>query len=246
MERVLIVDDDAELCDLVAEYLTPEGFEVEAVHNGVEGLKRALAGEHVMLVLDVMLPGMSGLDVLRKLRAESRVPVLILTARGDDVDRIVGLEIGADDYLPKPFNPRELLARVRAILRRTQKQPSPPLERITVGDVELDPAARTVRRSGEPVELTSVEFGMLEALMRAAGQVVTRDQLAQSVLGRKFMPYDRSIDMHVSKLRKKLGDSDGAERIKTIRGVGYVFTRPSDDHSSKPAAALPGTPEEER
>jgi two-component system, OmpR family, response regulator CpxR len=225
MESVLIVDDDVELCDLVAEYLTPEGFAVEAVHNGEEGLKRALSGEHVMVVLDVMLPGMSGLDVLRKLRAESRVPVLILTARGDDVDRIVGLEIGSDDYLPKPFNPRELLARIRAILRRTQISTSPPLERIVVGDVELDPAARVVRRAGDPVELTSVEFGMLEALMRASGQVVTREQLAQNVLGRKFMPYDRSIDMHVSKLRKKLGDSDGNERIKTIRGVGYIFTR---------------------
>jgi two-component system, OmpR family, response regulator CpxR len=225
MERVLIVDDDVELCELVAEYLTPEGFEVEAVHNGEEGLKRALSGEHVIVVLDVMLPGMNGLDVLRKLRADSRVPVLILTARGDDVDRIVGLEIGADDYLPKPFNPRELLARIRAILRRTQKPASPPMEKMAVGDVELDPAARVVRRAGEPVELTSVEFGMLEALMRASGQVVTREQLAQNVLGRKFMPYDRSIDMHVSKLRKKLGDSDGNERIKTIRGVGYVFTR---------------------
>jgi two-component system, OmpR family, response regulator CpxR len=228
MERVLIVDDDVELCELVAEYLTPEGFEVEAVHNGEEGLKRALSGEHVLVVLDVMLPGMSGLDVLRKLRAESRVPVLILTARGDDVDRIVGLEIGADDYLPKPFNPRELLARIRAILRRSQRAESPSLDRITVGDVELDPAARTVHRGGEELELTSVEFGMLEALMRASGQVVTREQLAQSVLGRKFMPYDRSIDMHVSKLRKKLGDSDGNERIKTIRGVGYVYTRPSE------------------
>jgi len=225
MERVLIVDDDVELCELVAEYLTPEGFEVEAVHNGEEGLKRALSGEHVIVVLDVMLPGMNGLDVLRKLRAESRVPVLILTARGDDVDRIVGLEIGADDYLPKPFNPRELLARIRAILRRTQKPTSPPMEKMMVGDVELDPAARVVRRAGEPVELTSVEFGMLEALMRASGQVVTREQLAQNVLGRKFMPYDRSIDMHVSKLRKKLGDGDGNEKIKTIRGVGYVFTR---------------------
>ncbi|MBZ5629178.1 MAG: response regulator transcription factor [Acidobacteriia bacterium] len=244
MERVLIVDDDVELCELVAEYLTPEGFEAEAVHNGEGGLKRALSGEHAIVVLDVMLPGMNGLDVLRRLRAESRVPVLILTARGDDVDRIVGLEIGADDYLPKPFNPRELMARIRAILRRTQPPASPPLEKITVGDVELDPAARAVRRAGEPVELTSVEFGMLEALMRAAGQVVTRDQLAQTVLGRKFMPYDRSIDMHVSKLRKKLGDGEGAERIKTIRGVGYVFARPSD-HPNRPTAGLPGTPGEE-
>jgi two-component system, OmpR family, response regulator CpxR len=229
MERVLIVDDDVELCELVAEYLTPEGFEVEAVHNGEEGLKRALSGEHVLVVLDVMLPGMSGLEVLRRLRPESRVPVLILTARGDDVDRIVGLEVGADDYLPKPFNPRELVARIRAILRRTRPSASPSPEKITVGDVELDPAARLVRRAGETVELTSVEFGMLEALMRAAGQVVTRDHLAQSVLGRKFMPYDRSIDMHVSKLRKKLGDSNGTERIKTIRGVGYVYARPSEE-----------------
>jgi len=238
MERVLIVDDDVELCELVAEYLTPEGFEVEAVHNGEEGMKRALSGEHVLVVLDVMLPGMSGLDVLRRLRAESRVPVLILTARGDDVDRIVGLEIGADDYLPKPFNPRELLARIRAILRRSQRTESPSLDRITVGDVELDPAARTVRRNGEEVDLTSVEFGMLEALMRASGQVVTREQLAQSVLGRKFMPYDRSIDMHVSKLRKKLGDSDGNERIKTIRGVGYVYTRPSE-HGGRSTSEMP-------
>ena len=245
MERVLIVDDDVELCELVAEYLTPEGFEVEAVNNGEQGLKRALSGEHAIVILDVMLPGISGLEVLRRLRAESRVPVLILTARGDDVDRIVGLEIGGDDYLPKPFNPRELLARIRAILRRAQKPASPSLDKVVVGDVELDPAARMVRRAGDPVELTSVEFGMLEALMRAAGQVVTRDQLAQSVLGRKFMPYDRSIDMHVSKLRKKLGDSGDGERIKTIRGVGYVFTRPSNDNSSKPPAGVPGTPENE-
>ncbi|MGI9102066.1 MAG: response regulator [Terriglobales bacterium] len=229
MERVLIVDDDVELCELVTEYLTPEAFEVEVVHNGVDGLKRALSGEHAIVILDVMLPGMNGLEVLRRLRAESRVPVLILTARGDDVDRIVGLEIGADDYLPKPFNPRELVARTRAILRRTLQPAAPPLEKIAVGDVELDPAARVVRRGGEAVELTSVEFGMLEALMRAAGQVVTRESLAQSVLGRRFMPYDRSIDMHVSKLRKKLGDpSEDSERIKTIRGVGYVFTRPSE------------------
>ncbi len=228
MERVLIVDDDVELTELVSEYLGGEGFEVEAVHDGNEGLKRALSGEHVLVVLDIMLPGMNGLDVLRNLRKQSRVPVLILTARGDDVDRIVGLEIGADDYLPKPFNPRELMARVRAILRRYQgDQQAAAGEKVAVGDVELDPASRVVRRSGEPVELTSVEFALLEALMRAAGQVVTREQLAQNVLGRRFMPYDRSIDVHVSKLRRKLGDqSVDAERIKTIRGVGYVFTRP--------------------
>jgi DNA-binding response OmpR family regulator len=228
MDRVLIVDDDVELCELVSEYLSGEGFEVEAVHDGNEGLKRSLTGEHVLVVLDIMLPGMNGLDVLRNLRKQSRIPVLILTARGDDVDRIVGLEIGADDYLPKPFNPRELMARVRAILRRSHGDTqSAAGEKVTVGDVELDPASRVVRRAGDPVELTSVEFALLEALMRAAGQVVTREQLAQNVLGRRFMPYDRSIDVHVSKLRRKLGDqSADAERLKTIRGVGYVFTRP--------------------
>jgi two-component system, OmpR family, response regulator CpxR len=228
MDRVLIVDDDVELCELVSEYLGGEGFEVEAVHDGNEGLKRALSGDHVLIVLDIMLPGMNGLDVLRNLRKQSRIPVLILTARGDDVDRIVGLEIGADDYLPKPFNPRELMARVRAILRRSQGDAQGGAgEKVMVGDVELDPASRVVRRAGDPVELTSVEFALLEALMRAAGQVVTRETLAQNVLGRRFMPYDRSIDVHVSKLRRKLGDqSVDAERIKTIRGVGYVFTRP--------------------
>ncbi len=228
MDRVLIVDDDVELCELVSEYLGGEGFEVETVHDGNEGLKRALSGEHVLIVLDIMLPGMNGLDVLRNLRKQSRIPVLILTARGDDVDRIVGLEIGADDYLPKPFNPRELMARVRAILRRSQADSQAAAgEKVTVGDVELDPASRVVRRAGDPVELTSVEFALLEALMRAAGQVVTRETLAQNVLGRRFMPYDRSIDVHVSKLRRKLGDQTAdAERIKTIRGVGYVFTRP--------------------
>jgi two-component system response regulator CpxR len=183
-----------------------------------------------------MLPGMNGLDVLRRLRAHSRTPVLILTARGDDVDRIVGLEIGADDYLAKPFNPRELLARIRAILRRTQSPPvgAPGAEKITVADVDIDPAARMVRRSGEPVELTSVEFSLLEMLLRSAGQVVTREQVAHEVLGRQFFPYDRSIDMHVSKLRRKLGDAPGGgERIKTIRGVGYVYARPSEP---RPAA----------
>jgi DNA-binding response OmpR family regulator len=231
MDRILIVDDDVELCELVTEYLSGEGFSVEAVHNGEEGLKRSLSGDYVLVVLDIMLPGMNGLDVLRKLRAQSRVPVIILTARGDDVDRIVGLEIGADDYLPKPFNPRELLARARAILRRAHGEPqlaASALDKVAVGDVELDPASRVVRRDGEPVELTSVEFALLEALMRAAGQVVTREQLAQAVLGRRFMPYDRSIDVHVSKIRRKLGDEEN-ERIKTIRGVGYVFTRPESE-----------------
>src|SRR5271157_1633461 len=159
MERVLIIDDDVELCELVGEYLTPEGFQLEAIHDGPRGLDRGLSGEHAIVVLDIMLPGMNGLDVLRKLRAHSRIPVLILTARGDDVDRIVGLEIGADDYLAKPFNPRELLARIRAILRRTQGATAGVndiAEMIEVADVELDPGGRTVRRSGELIDFTSV------------------------------------------------------------------------------------------
>lgn len=231
MDRVLIVDDDVELCELVTEYLQPEGFQIDAVHDGETGLHRALSGDHVLVVLDVMLPRMNGLDVLRRIRAQSQIPVIILTARGDDVDRIVGLEIGADDYLPKPFNPRELVARIRAILRRsTPGHDSEAPHKIAVGEVVLDPSARTVRRANEAIELTSVEFSLLEILLRSAGQVVTRETIAEQVLERKFMAYDRSIDMHVSKLRRKLGPQPGGdERIKTIRGVGYIYARPSEE-----------------
>ncbi len=226
MERILIVDDDVELCDLVREYLSAEEFQVDAAHTGTAGQERALSGDYALVILDVMLPGRSGLDVLREVRQRSRVPVLILTARGEDVDRIVGLEIGADDYLPKPFNPRELLARVRAILRRSGA-PAEAAGPVTIGDVELDPATRSVHRSGSSVELTSVEFSLLERLLRSAGTVVTREQLVNEVLGRKFMPYDRSVDMHISKIRKKLGEQpDGSERIKAVRGVGYIYVRP--------------------
>ena len=234
MDRVLVVDDDVELCDLVKEFLQPEGLQVEAVHNGNRGLERALSGEHALVVLDVMLPGMNGLDVLRKLRATSTVPVLLLTARGQDVDRIVGLELGADDYLPKPFNPRELVARIRAILRRTKGaeggERQAPQTSVRVGDVELNPATRTVLRGGEGVDLTAVEFNLLDVLLREAGRVVTRDELAKIALGRLFSPYDRSIDMHISKLRKKLGeDGKGGERIKTVRGVGYIYAAPGGE-----------------
>jgi len=233
MDRVLVVDDDVELCDLVKEFLQPEGLQVEAVHNGNRGLERALSGEHALVVLDVMLPGMNGLDVLRKLRASSTVPVLLLTARGQDVDRIVGLELGADDYLPKPFNPRELVARIRAILRRTRGEAAEkqaPQTSVRVGDVELNPATRTVLRDGEAVDLTAVEFNLLDVLLREAGRVVTRDELAKIALGRLFSPYDRSIDMHISKLRKKLGeDGKGGERIKTVRGVGYIYAAPGGE-----------------
>jgi two-component system response regulator CpxR len=227
MDRILVIDDDVELCGLVTEYLEPEGFQVEAVHDGEHGLERALTNDHLLVVLDVMLPKMNGFDVLRRMRATSRMPVLLLTARGEDVDRIVGLEIGADDYLPKPFNPRELVARIRAILRRTRAAEGSPGDVLRVGNVELNPATRTVLQDGNSVELTSVEFNLLQVLLQEAGQVVSRERLVDTVLGRKFSPFDRSIDMHVSKVRKKLGDTDGgSDYIKTVRGVGYIFTRP--------------------
>ena len=230
MDSILVVDDDVELCALVQEYLTSEGFKSEAVHDGEIGLRRGLSGNYVLVVLDVMLPGINGFEVLRRLRSVSKIPVLLLTARGEDVDRIVGLEIGADDYLPKPFNPRELVARIRAILRRAKpsKATDAAPEVLSVGDVELDPATRNVFLAGAPVELTSVEFNLLEVLLREAGRVVTRERLVNAVLSRKFMPFDRSIDMHVSKVRRKLGDSEeSADHIKTIRGVGYMFARPA-------------------
>jgi len=236
MERILIIDDDVELCHLVGEYLRAEGFTIECVHDGESGLKKATDGEYLLAVLDVMLPGINGFEVLRRIRATSRLPVLLLTARGEDVDRIVGLEIGADDYLPKPFNPRELVARIRAILRRTRgKGETPVPEAIRVGEVELDPATRSVLHRGKPVELTSVEFGLLQVLLREAGRVVTREALVDEVLGRKFSPFDRSIDMHVSKVRKKLGDSGSEDYIKTIRGAGYIFAlaRPKGKNGTK-------------
>jgi two-component system response regulator CpxR len=233
MEDVLIIDDDVELCGLVSEYLQAEGFQVEATYDGERGLERALSGQHILIILDVMLPGLNGFEVLRRIRGSSRIPVLLLTARGEDVDRIVGLEIGADDYLPKPFNPRELVARIRAILRRSVRPEEAGHDRrpdiVRVGDIELDPATRSVRHRGQAVDLTSVEFNLLEVLLREAGRVVTRERLVYAVLSRKFSPFDRSIDMHVSKVRKKLGDSEeGIEHIKTVRGVGYIFTRPRE------------------
>jgi DNA-binding response OmpR family regulator len=231
MDQILIIDDDVALCELVTEYLEPLGFEIETVHRGDAGAERALSGKHSLVVLDVMLPGLNGFEVLRRIRAESNIPVLMLTARGDDVDRIVGLEIGADDYLPKPFNPRELTARIRAILRRAKlEEPAAPssTKKLKVGDVELDNGTRTVIRGDQNVELTAVEFDLLDKLLRAAGHIVKREELSQQVLGRSSSPFDRSIDMHISNLRKKLGHRTGAsERIKTVRGVGYIYAQPS-------------------
>jgi DNA-binding response OmpR family regulator len=230
MARILIVDDDVELCALLEEYLRNQGFEIRTANTGPAGLEAALDPGVDLVVLDVMLPGIDGLEVLRRLRARSRVPVLMLTARGEEVDRIVGLEIGADDYLPKPFNPRELLARIRAILRRGEPGPVP--GRIRVQDVELDPGSRTVTRNGVPVELTTFEFDILEQLMRSAGRVLSRDQLMDALYDRPASPFDRSIDMHISHLRRKLdaaaGDGQRQPLIKTIRGVGYVFSREAE------------------
>ncbi len=229
MDQILIIDDDVALCELVTEYLHPEGFEIEVVHRGDTGVERALSGEHALVVLDVMLPGLNGFEVLRKIRFDSKIPVLMLTARGDDVDRIVGLEIGADDYLPKPFNPRELTARIRAILRRAKSdEPRSSIATpVTVGDVELNPGTRVVVRGGQTVELTAVEFDLLEKLLRGSGRIITREELSTDVLHRSLSPFDRSIDMHISNLRRKLGHYFGElERIKTVRGVGYIYAQP--------------------
>lgn len=230
MERILVIDDDAELCDLVAEYLEPDGFAVEAINNPELGLARALSDEHQLIVLDVMMPGINGFEVLRRLRAQSRLPVLMLTARGSDVDRIVGLELGADDYLPKPFNPRELVARIHAILRRTNPMAgiTNTDRRLQVGDVTLDGSARVAHCNGEKLDLTSAEFDLLVLLLQSAGNVLSREEISQAVLGREFNPLDRSIDTHISNLRKKLdAEVNGVERIKSVRGVGYIYAKSS-------------------
>lgn len=232
MQPVLVIDDDVGLCELVAEFLEPEGYKVEAVHDGETGVERALSGEHELVVLDFMLPGINGFEVLRRIRARSRLPVVMLTARGDDLDRIVGLEIGADDYLPKPFNPRELVARINAVLRRARPGVQDSKEaggRLAVADVEMETGTRAVRRAGETIELTVVEYDLLEKLLRAPGRIVTREELVRDVLHRSLSPFDRSIDMHVSHLRKKLGHQvQGVERIKTVRGVGYIYAQPGE------------------
>src|SRR5579871_1023604 len=222
-----MIDDDVELCSLVGELLAREGFSMEAEHEGLRGLSRMREGKCDMVILDVMLPGLDGFEVLRRLRNESRIPVLMLTARGEDVDRIIGLELGADDYLPKPFNPRELVARVRAILRRYEPRPPASTNRLEVNGVILYPGSREALVDGALLDLTTFEFDILELLMRGAGRVVSRDELMESLYNRKATPFDRSIDMHVSHLRRKLEGSRPV--IKTIRGVGYQFCQTPED-----------------
>lgn len=223
VDDILLIDDDVELCSMLTDYLGRYGFRVTSVHRGDTGLKTALEKSFALILLDVMLPGIDGFEVLRRIRTSSTVNVLLLTARGEDVDRIVGLEIGADDYLSKPFNPRELLARVRAILRRSATAPAAQEQSsLKVEGLDLNLSARTVSQDGKKIELTDVEFALLEALMRAAGKMVSREDLSEKVLGRKFHPFDRSLDMHISRLRRKLTEGGAPEdQVKTIRGTGY-------------------------
>lgn len=227
---ILIIDDDVELCELVTEYLEDEGFSAVSVHDGATGVERCLSDDPDLVILDVMLPGLGGFAVLGKIREASKVPVIMLTARGEEVDRIVGLEMGADDYLPKPFNPRELVARIRAILRRSAVAEGAETEAsvVSVGDLEMDMGARRVACSSGEVELTGAEFAVLETLARAAGTVVDRNELSRRALGRRASAFDRSLDVHLSNLRRKLGPlPGGGERIKTVRGVGYLYVKPS-------------------
>lgn len=220
------MDDDHELCELLSEYLMSEGHTTESLHEGPGAAEEAVSGRFDAIVLDVMLPGLGGLDVLRRIRERSDVPVLILSARGEDVDRIVGLELGADDYLAKPFNPRELAARLRAILRRATGSDDEDQE-LRLGDLVVDPGTRTARRGDQQIDVTGVEFELLRLLLERAGEVVPRAELGERALGRRPSSYDRALDVHMSNLRRKLGPApDGSERLKTVRGVGYQYLRP--------------------
>jgi len=233
--RILVIDDDKKLCRLVADYLAPMGYDVSVVHTGPEGVERATRDAWHAVILDVMLPGMDGFEVLKQIRKSSDVPVLMLTARGDEADRIVGLEIGADDYLPKTFSTRELLARLRAVTRRTagatkrhaggdEREPE-----IVVGQLRVDPNTRTAVFDDKPLTLTPVEYDLLASLARARGRVKTREQLLEEIRDRNYDVFDRSIDVHISALRKKLGDDPKEPRfIKTVRSAGYMFIRPED------------------
>ncbi len=229
--RVLIIDDDEKLCRLLQDYLTPLGYVVDTTHNGTDGLQKAIDGGYAAIIMDVMMPGMNGMEVLSELRRQSQVPVLMLTALGDEPDRIAGLEVGADDYLPKTFSTRELLARLRAVLRRSiitaKAKEDPKPAPVSVGTLWLDPSARSASLNGQALSLTTVEYDILLSLARSAGRVKTREQLLLEVAERDFDVFDRSIDVHISSLRRKLGDDPKVSRfIQTIRGVGYCLLKP--------------------
>jgi two-component system response regulator CpxR len=232
--KILIVDDDRKLCRLVADYLEPMGYDVEAAHNGAKGLEMIFSGNYHAVILDVMMPGMDGFEVLKRVRKESDIPVLMLTARGEETDRIVGLEMGADDYLPKTFSSRELLARLRAVTRRYARSDPPAANDaednvLIFGDLEIDTGARTARLETKPLNLTPVEYDLLIRLAQSAGRVLTRDQLLDSIAGRDYEVFDRSVDVHISSLRRKLGDDPrNPIFIHTVRTAGYMFKSPGN------------------
>ncbi len=226
--NIIIADDDIELCSLLKQYLENENMSVDISHNGQDAVEKISQNEYDLLILDVMMPVLNGFDTLSSLRKSSDLPVIMLTAKGEKIDRIVGLEMGADDYVAKPCDPRELVARIRAITRRTQKPITSATnnEETSLGDIQLSHSTRVVKVSNKVIELTSTEFDFLERLLSNAGNIVTREQLSREVLGKRLQAFDRSIDMHISNLRKKLGErQDGLERIKTIRGNGYQLLK---------------------
>jgi DNA-binding response OmpR family regulator len=232
--RILVIDDDKKLARLIADYLTPMGYDVTTVHTGPEGVEKATGATWNAIILDVMLPGMDGFEVLKQIRKTSDIPVLMLTARGDEADRIVGLEIGADDYLPKTFSTRELLARLRAVTRRAsnavRKGDDGVEPEIVVGKLRVDPNTRTAVFDEKPLTLTPVEYDLLASLARARGRVKSRESLLEECRDRNYDVFDRSIDVHISALRKKLGDDPKEPRfIKTVRSAGYMFMRPEEE-----------------
>jgi DNA-binding response OmpR family regulator len=225
--RILCIDDDARLYELLANYLAPNGVALDHAPDGAKGLAQLARGGYDAVLLDLMMPGMDGLEVCRRIRQTSRVPIIMLTARGDEADRVTGLELGADDYVAKPFSARELLARLRALLRRASPESSG--EQIVVGDLVIEPDARRVRRGGEPVELTGLELDLLVALARRPGRVVPRERLLEEAGRGDVAVSDRTVDVHVSHLRRKLGDDPRTPQlIRTVRGVGYVLTKPGE------------------
>ena len=235
--KILIVDDDKKLCRLVADYLEPMGYAVEAAHNGPQGLEMVLEGNYHAVILDVMMPQMDGFEVLKRLRKESDIPVIMLTARGEETDRIVGLEMGADDYLPKTFSSRELLARLRAVTRRYSRSKRQAVSKDQVNqlvfqDLQIDPSSRTAQLGEELLNLTPIEYDLLSSLAKSAGRVLSRDQLLDAVAGRSYDVFDRSVDVHISSLRRKLGEDPRNPRfIQTVRTAGYMFKVPKDQQS---------------